>query len=215
MRPVPNIYGLVLALVAASIVVQMLTSGPGYERLATVLLQASTLVASVRAARSPRRLVHAAGIAATVVALIAIAVWAIDGKLPETSAAAVSGLLVAVAPVAIAGGLLRDVRSEGVTLRTLAGVLAIYLLAGMFFAFLYGVIGAVDPRALFAGADSATSADRLFFSFVTLCTVGYGDVVPAGDVTRTVSVAEMLIGQIYLVTVVALIVSNLRARQTA
>jgi hypothetical protein len=212
MRPAPNTYGLVLALVAASIVLQMLTSGPGGERLATVLLQALTLVASVRAAHSPRRLVRAAGVAAAVVALIAIALWTIDGKLPATSAAAVSGLLVAVAPLPIAGGLLRDVRSEGVTLRTLAGVLAIYLLAGMFFAFLYGVIGAIDSDELFAGTDSATSADRLFFSFVTLCTVGYGDIVPAGDVTRTISVAEMLIGQIYLVTIVALIVSNLRAR---
>jgi hypothetical protein len=50
-------------------------------------------------------------------------------------------------------------------------------------------------------------------SFVTLCTVGYGDLVPRSDVTRTFAVAEMLLGQIYLVTVVALIVGNLRPRR--
>ena len=48
---------------------------------------------------------------------------------------------------------------------------------------------------------------------MTLCTVGYGDLVPAADLARTFAVAEMLFGQIYLVTVVALIVSNLGRRR--
>ncbi len=215
MKPATHSYGLVLALVAASIVFQMATSGHGGERLITVLLQAATLVAAVRAAGSLRRWVRAAGAVAAFVALVATVTLLVDGKIPEAPAAIVSGLLVAIAPAALAGGLLRDVRSQGVTLHTLAGVLSIYLLAGMFFAFLYGAIGAIEADALFADLSASTPADRLYFSFVTLCTVGYGDIVPSGDFARTVAVAEMLIGQIYLVTVVSVIVSNLGARRTA
>jgi Flp pilus assembly protein protease CpaA len=86
-----------------------------------------------------------------------------------------------VAPFAIARALLRDLRRERqVTIASLAGVLAIYLLAGMFFSFLYGVLGAVDADALFAEVADSTCEDQLYFSFVTLCTVGYGDLTPAG-----------------------------------
>ena len=65
---------------------------------------------------------------------------------------------MAVAPVAIARGLLHDLREQHeVTAATLAGVLAIYLLAGMFFSFVYGVIGAVDSDALFAQLSDPTA----------------------------------------------------------
>jgi hypothetical protein len=130
--------------------------------------------------------------------------------------AIVNGLLVAVAPAVLAGGLVRDLRRRGqVALHTLAGVLAIYLLIGMFFSFTYGVIDAIDSDALFADRADSTQAERLYFSFVTLATVGYGDFSPGADGPRTLAVSEMLIGQIYLVTVVALIVGNLGRRQPA
>ena len=99
---------------------------------------------------------------------------------------------------------------------TLAGVLAIYLLAGMFFSFLYGVIDAVDTDALFAGMAGSTRSEQLYFSFVTLSTVGYGDFVPVTPLPRALAVGEMLLGQIYLVTIVSLIVANLgRGREGA
>ena len=67
-------------------------------------------------------------------------------------------------------------------------MLAIYLLAGMFFSFLYGVIGAVDADALFAQLHGSDREDQLYFSFVTLCTVGYGDLTPAGGMPRAFAV---------------------------
>jgi hypothetical protein len=213
-RSVPVDYGLVLALVMASICLQLLATGSSGVRLLTVALQAGTLVAAVRTAGAHRPVVRLAAFVAVLVVFAATVLWVLHGSVPPAPAGIVNGLLVAVAPAALAGGLLRALRDEGaVTLRTVAGVLAIFLLAGMFFSFLYSVIGAFDADAVFAGHAHSTAADNLYFSFVTLATVGYGDLTPAADLTRTFAVAEMLFGQIYLVTVVALIVSNLGRRR--
>ena len=160
------------------------------------------------------RIVRLAAAVAMLMVFAAAVLWVFHGSVPPAPAGIVNGLLVAVAPVALAGGLLRALRDDGaVTLRTVAGVLAIFLLAGMFFSFLYSVIGAFEPDAVFTEQAHSTASDNLYFSFVTLCTVGYGDLTPAADITRTFAVAEMLFGQIYLVTVVALIVSNLGRRR--
>jgi hypothetical protein len=207
-------YGVVLVLVAASIVFQMAADGPGWERWITVVLQALTLVAAMRAAQTRKRGVLVASWVATLIAAASLVVLLVDGQIPEAPAAIVSGLLVAVAPTVLVGGLIRDFRGEGtVTTRTLAGVLAIYLLIGMFFAFVYGAVESIDGGDLFVQLTNATPADRLYFSFVTMCTVGYGDLTLGGNFPRTLAVLEMLFGQIYLVTVVALIVSNLGHRR--
>jgi uncharacterized membrane protein YeaQ/YmgE (transglycosylase-associated protein family) len=207
-------YGAVLGLVIASIALQMSLSPSDASRFVTIALQAATLVAAVRVAGVHRSGTRVAALVAVLAVIAALITWAIRGDIPQAPAAIVNGLLVAVAPVAIARGLLHDLREQrGVTAATLAGVLAIYLLAGMFFSFVYGVIGAIDADALFAQVSTSNRQDQLYFSFVTLCTVGYGDLTPAGGVPRAFAVAEMLVGQIYLVTIVSLIVSNLGARR--
>ena len=55
-------------------------------------------------------------------------------------------------------------------------------------------------------------AERVCFSYVTLATLGYGDFTPAGTSGRMMAVSEVLLGPIYLVTVVALVVGRLRVR---
>jgi len=64
-------------------------------------------------------------------------------------------------------------------------------------------------HSFFAGGADASVAHCIYFSFVTLATVGYGDFSARTDLGHTLSVIEALIGQIYLVTVVSVIVSNL------
>jgi hypothetical protein len=64
---------------------------------------------------------------------------------------------------------------------------------------------------VFAGGQPATVSNCLYFSFTTLTTVGYGDLATRSSLGHTLSVFEALLGQIYLVTVVSLIVSNLGA----
>jgi hypothetical protein len=207
-------YGLVLILVTASLALQMILTGSDVTRFVTVALQAGTLVSAVRVSGMHRGAIRVAAITAVAALLAALIIWVANGDFPPVSSAIVTGLLVAFAPVAIARGLLAELReSREVTVATLAGVLAIYLLTGMFFSFVYGVIGAVDEPALFAQHVDPTRAEVLYFSFVTMCTVGYGDFTPAADFTRAVAVGQMLFGQIYLVTVVSLIVANLGHRR--
>ena len=61
-----------------------------------------------------------------------------------------------------------------------------------------------------------TGADILYFSFITLTTTGYGDITAANRIGRTTAMVEAMVGQLYLVTVLALLVSNLgRTRRPA
>jgi hypothetical protein len=208
-------YGVVLVLVIASIAVQMSFPATSLTRFASIVIQAATLVAAVRVA-DVRGGTRVAALVAIVAVIASALTWFIHGDITPAPSAIVNLLLVAVAPVAIARGLLRDLRRDHeVTLATLQGVLAIYLLLGMLFSSIYGVIGATDASKLFAEVADPTREDELYFSFVTLCTVGYGDLTPAGNLARSFSVAEMLFGQIYLVTIVSLIVGNLTSRRRA
>jgi Ion channel len=207
-------FGLVLLLVLSSACFQVAAPDAGWARLVTILFGAVILIAAVWAGRARRLLARAAAAAATLVALAAAVDFAVEGSVPALLAAIANGLLVAFAPMVIAAAIVRNVREEGaVTLPTLSGVLSIYLLVGMFFSFLYAAIQAADDGGFFAQVSDPERSDLLYFSYITLSTTGYGDLTPAADLGRTVAVTEALFGQIYLVTIVALIVANLRPRR--
>jgi voltage-gated potassium channel Kch len=94
-----------------------------------------------------------------------------------------------------------------VGLNTLAAAVTAYLIIGLFFTGLYRFIAAAEGIQFFEGVTDANGGDFQFFSFVTLTTVGYGDLVPATDGGRAAAVLEALSGQVFLVTAVARIVS--------
>ena len=115
------------------------------------------------------------------------------------------GLLVAIGVIAIAWSMLRR---RVIDTQTVLGALCIYVLLGMFWAFVFTVLGTLGSQPFFVQVSDPTSADYLYFSFVTLTTVGYGDLTAAGSIGRPLAVLDALLGQIYLVTVVALLVSR-------
>jgi hypothetical protein len=207
-------YALVLAVVALSFVVQEAAPDTDGIRLLVTWLQAGTLVAAVRAANAPHRWVRLAALLAALAAVVATVSFLIGGSVGTTTIAMATALLVGVAPVVLAAGLVRDVRATStVSLQTLCGVLAIYLLMGMFFSFVYAVIDELGDQPFFAELSDPDRSDFLYFSYTTLTTTGFGDLTAALPVGRTFVVIEALIGQIYLVTIVALIVSNLGPRR--
>ena len=93
--------------------------------------------------------------------------------------------------------------------RSVVGAICIYVLLGMMFTFLYGAVAYLGDGYFFAQGTDGTLSLRLYFSYVTLATLGYGDYTPAADLGRALAIFEALMGQLYLVTVVAVLVANM------
>lgn len=113
--------------------------------------------------------------------------------------------------------ILREVlRSERITLDTLAGGIVVYLFIGVIWAFAYVLVALLDPQALHYAAGSARSGvggfddfhTFLYFSFTTLTTLGYGDVVPVNPLARSLAYLEAVFGQLYLAVLIARLVGQ-------
>jgi Ion channel len=205
-------YGLLLLSILSAFLVQGIASPGPWEQVFVTLLLAMTLLLALWAAESkPSVMRPALAIAALV--LISSIVEAIAGDVEGAAVRLANLLLVVLAPPAIVVGVVRSLRARaGVTLEAVFGVLCLYILVGMAFALVYGAMADFTGK-FFAGGQAATGARCLYFSFTTLTTVGYGDFTASTNLGHTLSVSEALIGQIYLVTIVSLIVSNLRPRR--
>jgi hypothetical protein len=206
-------YGLVLLVIIASLAFQLAAPDEEWSRLVAVLLQGLAVILALFAADVHRVLRRAATLV-TVAVVLAALVAALGGGDIGAGPLRLTNLgLVILAPAAIAYGMIRDLRREGgVTVTTMFAVLCIYLLVGMAFAAAFGAIDDLASSPFFATAREGDTEDFLYFSFATLTTVGYGDLTASTDLGRSLAIMEALVGQIYLVTVVAMIVGNL-ARQ--
>jgi hypothetical protein len=101
------------------------------------------------------------------------------------------------------------IRSPRVTGDVLAGALASYIMAGLAFAVVYGVIEARAPGAFVApGMEPAAFPDLVYFSFVTLLTIGFGDVTPAAPMARAVALFEGIFGVVFTTIVMAALVAG-------
>jgi Ion channel len=207
----PDSYALVLLLILVTYALSTALTAAWATSL-TVAVQIGVVWVTLRAARARRSALLFANAALGVAAAAAIASLLVNYQFHTANVVAwVSCALYLAAPVAIVRHLLRR---RTVDAETVMGAIAAYLMAGMFFAFLYRAIGLVQPHPPFFGAQGPGSFSQdLFFSFTTLTTTGYGNLVPAGNPGQTFAVLEMLIGQLFLVTAVAKVVSAWRPGQ--
>jgi hypothetical protein len=204
-------YGVLLLLILVSIGFQLGAPEGDVTHVVTIVLQGGTFLAALWVSQGRTKLLRLATALVLLVTVAAAVGFAAAGTVDDAGARIVSFMLVVAAPTTIAHGVISQFREVGrVTVQTMFGVLCIYLLIGALFAFTYGVIDDLASTPFFAEVHQATNPDYLYFSFTTLTTTGYGDLTAAADLGRSLAITEALIGQIYMVTVVALIVGNLR-----
>lgn len=207
-------FGLTFLAIVAAFAVQGIAESGRWQQFLVAVLLAITLVLAFWVGRARRPVMTVAVLVAGLLVVLSL-VEALVGKGNGVVASIANLLLVILAPPMIIVGVLRTLRSRGrVTFEALFGGLCVYMLLGMFFAFVYGVIGHIDGHFFASGVTATTSRD-LYFSFTTLTTVGYGDLTATSNLGHTLSVTEALIGQIYLVTVVSVIVANLGRGRTS
>ncbi len=205
-------FGIVLLLILATITFSLASPRGDGGHLVEVMLQAAVLVAAVVSSRAHRGVIALSvgaavfGIAGTAAALFG------SGQFGDSSAALVALLYLLLTPPALVSGLRQQFNEAGaVTMQTMFGVLCLYLLIGLLFGVAYATVDELSSTPFFVQAGHHDRDDFLYFSYTTLTTVGYGDLVAATNLGRSLAITEALLGQLYLVSVVAVIISNLEA----
>jgi Ion channel len=197
-----NAFGLVLLLVIAIYVLASLVAYRGWGAVAiTVVTCACATVALVSSgARAPLPR-WSLGIGAAAIALAIVS--ALDGG---PRAIGISALIQVVLLTAASAEMLGAVlRENEVNFRTILGAISVYILLGILFTFVYAGVDKLQPGPFFG--QSVKTGDFIFFSITTLSTTGYGNLVPAAQPGRMLAGLEMLVGQIFLVTLIAGLVS--------
>ena len=182
-------------------------------RLLDIVLVAATLAVTMYAANVGHRtwIVNGAiAVASVVVAVIGVATSSVT---LQRIAGGMSAYVVAVALFFILSIVLRQQHVSG---DTLFGAFAAYLAVAVVFAIVYTVIARTDPGAFEPPqrvVDGQT--DLYYFSFVTVTSLGYGDISPASDLTRVLAPIEAVMGAILIAALVGRIVGLLVAQTTS
>jgi hypothetical protein len=218
-------FAVVVALIIADILLFGVIGDDRGWRIIVLVLESLTLLVALHVSRVRTR--------TNVLALLLVAVFAVGGiaiavdhvvrgnqpysPILDAVVFLTGALLLGLPVLAIGRRLLAEIREEGVSLNTVFGALSIYLLIGAVYGLVYGLANALDQQiwhvSFFAQNVQVVVGDFVYFSFITLTTVGYGDLTALGQLGRMIAVSEALFGQLYLVTVVAVLVSNLGARE--
>ena len=165
--------------------------------LIKLLLTACLFAAVMPNATKRTRYVLLAGVSLLVVARAA----AEQGYVPLNSGLVLA--LVGLTGLAAAAGALRFmVKAQTVNRETIFAALSTYLLAGIFFGQIYWSIEQLKPGSI-SGPDKLSELSAVYYSFVTIATLGYGDFLPRSDLARGIATFEVIGGQLYLAVLVA------------
>jgi ion channel len=199
---VANAYGLVLLLVVGIYVLASLVYFRGWGAVAlTATTAVCTTVALVSSDSRPPLPRVSIGVGSVAVALALASALGSSGKLLGIAALA-QVVLLAVAAGEILGTVLQE---HEVNFRTILGAISVYVMLGILFTWVYVAVDKLQPGLFFG--QPLQVGDYVFFSITTLSTTGYGNLVPAGQPGKMLSGLEMLVGQIFLVTLIAGLVS--------
>jgi hypothetical protein len=201
---VSDAFGMVFALVLTTYVLTSLLANHGWSAVILTIATSATSVVALTSSHARAATVRAAvWLSALTILLAAVAAISDDRTWLNFASVVQIGLLT----IAMGAVLRRVVTSAEVGFRTILGAISVYTVLGILFTFLYGTIDRIQSGPFFEGVGQPQSNDFLFFSYTTLTTTGYGNLVPGGQPGRMISGLEMMLGQIFLVTLVAGLVS--------
>jgi Ion channel len=202
-------YGLVLLLVVVTYVVSVSFTEAQAASIVLVV-QLATVWLTLRTSRARPVVRRVADIVLSLAAVVAIGSFFVhQGGTELGGIFAVCCLLYLIAPFSILRHL---ILRRSIDIESLLGAVAAYLLIGMFFAFAYQAAGELGGVPFFGSAGHGSLSEDLFFSFVTMTTVGYGNLVPAANPGQTMAVVEAVLGQLFLVVAVGKVISGFRPR---
>ena len=198
-------YASLLVLLLANFLLLELVDDARWGAIGSTLLSAVALVVAISDPQAGQTINRrqAASIAAAV-ALAPLVLFVNSAELVGLTYLLPVGLLVtATLPVTIS----RVLRHRRVTHETVLGALCAYVLIGLLFAFLYLAVNELRTEPFFAQPGEHAQGEYLYFSFVALTTLGFGDLSPSVGLPQALTVLEALVGQIFLVTLVARLVT--------
>lgn len=207
-------YGLLLVLLLLDYLLLSLMPIERWFGLVVGVPISLTLLLALHTSRAHRRGVHIATWAAAVSIAIGVGNALFGTRGTDAGLTVLLSLLLVVTPFVI---LRRILRHPDVTVETILGALCVYVVIGIFFGVLYYGISKTLPfiygtpvpagHRFLAQSGPHPPSDYLYLSFVTITTVGFGDLTPLSRLARSVVVLEALMGQIFLVTLVARLVA--------
>jgi hypothetical protein len=205
----PDSYGFVLMLVAVTYIVSITVTQTAAASI-VLTVQLATVWLALRTSQAAAVVRTVSDVVLSLAAVVAVGSYFLHSPGKELGAIfSVSCLLYLIAPFVIVRHLLSRPQVDR---ETLLGAVAAYLLFGMFFAFAYRAAGELGSVPFFGSAGRGTLSQDLFFSFVTISTVGYGNLVPAANPGQVLAVVEAVTGQLFLVVAVGKVVSTMTPR---
>lgn len=196
-------YGVVLILLIAVFAIPGLTRDGDVQRVLVTITACLAAVLGLYVSRIRGWVIWAASAISVITVLAASTGLRIESAdIPDALWALSVGALLVASPLAIAN---RIARHKLVTFRTVLGAVCIYLQIALAFSFLFHAIEILNDGS-FTGLDTG-QLQYMYFSVVTMTTLGYGDITPVTDAARSAAMIETVLGQVFLVVVVARVVS--------
>jgi len=203
-RAVDSYASLLVLLLANFFVIELVTDAR-WGAVASILLAVAALIVAISDPDAGEGLKPWHWVAIGLcVALAPIVLFVTSSSLLGVAYLVPVGLLVsATLPVTLS----RIALHEPVTSETILGALCAYILFGLLFAFVYLALGELRDAPFFAQPGPHEESEYLYFSFVALTTLGFGDLSPAVGLPQALTVLEALLGSVFLVTLVARLVT--------
>ena len=198
-------YATLLVLLLANFFIFELVDDPRWGAMASTFIAAAALVVAISDPEAGHHLHRSHWVLVGACVALAPLVLFFDSTslIGLTYLLPVALLVTATLPVTLS----RILHHRRVTHETVLGALCVYVLIGLLFAFLFLAVEDLGDGSFFAQPGPHSQSEYLYFSFVTLTTLGFGDLSPAAGLPQALTVSDALVGNIFLVTLVARLVT--------